>query len=140
VDFVRVDTVFLRRIYALIAVEHGSRRAHLAGVTAHPTGAWTTQAARGSGEGEVERVLLLADRECRRGTGAGRCHRPDAEAVGDRVGEQHRGGGAGKRIEDEYDITGPVRAGKDIQIGNIGGRVAEDPRAGKVVSHRKPYC
>jgi hypothetical protein len=35
-----VDTVFLRRIYASIAVEHGSRRAHLAGVTAHPTGAW----------------------------------------------------------------------------------------------------
>ncbi len=46
VDFVHVDTVFLTRIYALIAVEHGSRRAHLVGVTAHPTGAWTTQAAR----------------------------------------------------------------------------------------------
>jgi transposase InsO family protein len=45
-DFVHVDTVLLRRIYALIAVEHGSRRAHLAGVTANPTGAWTTQAAR----------------------------------------------------------------------------------------------
>jgi putative transposase len=44
--FAHVDTVFLTRIYALIAVEHGSRRAHLAGVTAHPTGAWTTQAAR----------------------------------------------------------------------------------------------
>jgi putative transposase len=43
VDFVHVDTVLLRRIYALIAVEHGSRRAHLAGVTAHPTGAWTTK-------------------------------------------------------------------------------------------------
>jgi putative transposase len=35
VDFVHVDTVFLIRIYALIAVEHGSRRASLVGVTAH---------------------------------------------------------------------------------------------------------
>jgi hypothetical protein len=41
VDF-HVDTVFLTRIYALIEVEHHTRRAYLAGVTAHPTGAWTT--------------------------------------------------------------------------------------------------
>jgi hypothetical protein len=41
-----VDTVLLRRIYALIVIEHGTRRAHLAGITAHPDGAWTTQAAR----------------------------------------------------------------------------------------------
>jgi transposase InsO family protein len=69
VDFVHVDTVVLRRIYALIAVEHGSRRAHLAGVTAHPTGAWTTQAARNLLMDIADRAtsvtFLLRDRDCR---------------------------------------------------------------------------
>jgi putative transposase len=45
-DFVHVDTVLLRRIYALIIIEHGARRVHLAGITANPDGAWTTPAAR----------------------------------------------------------------------------------------------
>jgi transposase InsO family protein len=45
-DFVHVDTVLLHRIYALIVIEHGTRRVHLAGITANPDGAWTTQAAR----------------------------------------------------------------------------------------------
>jgi len=46
VDFAHVDTVLLRRIYALIVIEHGTRRVHLAGITANPDGAWTAQPAR----------------------------------------------------------------------------------------------
>jgi transposase InsO family protein len=69
VDFVHVDTVLLRRIYALIAVEHGSRRAHLVGVSAHPTGTWTTQAARNLMMDLADRVttiaFLLRDRDSR---------------------------------------------------------------------------
>src|SRR6476619_3636836 len=43
VDFAHVDTVFLRRLYIFLMIEHGRRRVHLGGITAHPTGAWVTQ-------------------------------------------------------------------------------------------------
>jgi putative transposase len=45
-DFLTVETVRLTRLYVLFIIELDHRRVHLAGITAHPTGAWVTQAAR----------------------------------------------------------------------------------------------
>jgi putative transposase len=45
VDFLHVDTVLRKRLYVLVFTEHETRRMHLGGVTAHPTGDWAAQQA-----------------------------------------------------------------------------------------------
>ena len=45
VDFFTVETISLQRLYVLFFIELGSRRVHLAGCTANPTGTWVTQRA-----------------------------------------------------------------------------------------------
>jgi transposase InsO family protein len=65
-DFFHVDTVLLTRVYVLVFIEHGTRRLHVAGITAYPDGAWTAQQARNLamalGERLEEMRFLIRDR------------------------------------------------------------------------------
>jgi putative transposase len=64
-DFFTVETVWLRTLYVLFWIEHGSRRVQLAGVTASPDCAWVTQQARNLAIAEqLENVrFLIHDRD-----------------------------------------------------------------------------
>ncbi|MFI6743492.1 integrase core domain-containing protein [Nonomuraea sp. NPDC050451] len=58
-DFLMVETILLKRLYTLIFIEHGTRRLHLAGVTAHPSGAWIVQQARNLAMDLGDRIASL---------------------------------------------------------------------------------
>jgi putative transposase len=59
--------VLLGRLYVLFFIELDTRRIHLAGATAHPTGVWVTQQARNLSIGAAEplagRRFLIRDRD-----------------------------------------------------------------------------
>ena len=65
-DFATVDTALLRRYYLLFFIDIDSREVFLAGITANPTGARTTQAARNlflrHGDKLVSAQALVRDR------------------------------------------------------------------------------
>jgi putative transposase len=62
VDVLHVDTVLLKRLYVLVFIEHGTRRKHLGGITAHPTSGWTVQRARNVDRRFEDIRFLIRDR------------------------------------------------------------------------------
>jgi transposase InsO family protein len=66
-DFFTVETLWHGRLYVLFFIELGSRRVHLAGCTANPSGAWVAQQARQLAWSLSERLtpvrFLIHDRD-----------------------------------------------------------------------------
>ena len=103
-SILHVDIVLLRRLYVLVFIEHGTRRMHLGGVTASPTGEWTAQQARNLalslGERFEEIEFLIRDH----GSNFTASFNAVFQAAGTRIPAHGRPG-----VADERDLRAPRR-------------------------------
>jgi len=94
VDFLTVDTLWLRQLYVLFFIEVTTRRVHFAGCTAHPDEEWVTQRARQVSWTLSDRAgpvrFVIRDRDASSFAASTRCFRVRGFALFVRRSRPHR--------------------------------------------------